>query len=449
MKKLGLVSLTFAFLSILILSLIEPISSYYEARTLIAIKTASHNFSLFLTDYPHYFSRILYFLTGSFFYKIFSSFPNGDIFSLRLLSVISYSLLAIFLTGFYEKNFLEKYLLGILILFTSYRFLVFVNRIDALPFYIFLTTGGISSAYFYLKTQKRKFAILFWSLCILSFFSYGWFHLLVIPALFLSGILLREKRVFYLIFNIYGIFFGSFLFSLFYILAKKFHINLPLNFISYHTFFKLNSDLILYYFKNLFINYVPYFLLTAFAFFKLFKKKKLEEDRLCFSLFIMVVITTFLLSFTGEKYNKYLLFLYPFLAVFFSLILSETLSIGFLEKVVIFLFVINLTAFLSIQIYRMGKTEYRMEILRKVVSEYKNRPLFFWKKNNPVIVYYYGKPVKVIQNFKELKNLNFSEIRIIAQKVLNSCSYERIIPDPYKEKLWYVLKCYSEGSSEE
>ena len=112
------------------------------------------------------------------------------------------------------------------------------------------------------------------------------------------------------------------------------------------------------------------------------KNKKIEEGKTCFSLFVLVVLTTFFLSFTGERYNKYLLFLYPFLAIFFSLWLRNFFSKSMLEKIAIFLFVINLTAFLSIQIYRMGKTEYRMDILKKVVKEYKNKKLVFWKKEN-------------------------------------------------------------------
>ena len=107
MKKLGPVSLTFAFLSILILSLLEPISSYYEARILIIVKQTSHNFSqIFAHSSSDFAFRPVYLFLSTIFYKIFSSFPNGDVFSLRLLSVTFYVLLLLLLISFYEKDFL-------------------------------------------------------------------------------------------------------------------------------------------------------------------------------------------------------------------------------------------------------------------------------------------------------------------------------------------------------
>jgi len=445
MKKLIILLLITGLTGILVLAYFQPLSSYQEAKTAFIVKETAQS-SSFVPTYngkPYFTAPPLYTWISIPFYKILSNLPGGDTFALRLVSILSYIFLLLCLSFLYEENF-SSYLLGILVLLSSYRFLAFITQIDFEPLFVFLTFLMFLNSYFYLKTAKKIYKLGFYLFLALSFLVKGPLHFFLLPALLLYGIILREKRAFSLLFYPPG-------WIITFVLIIPWYLYGYANFgkEAFQQFLFMNLKLrltehkapVYYYFKALILNFIPYFLLTFFAILR-FKKKEYEIKKESFLAFIFfsAFIPVLLLSFTGEKFDKYLLYLYPLWAIFFSLWLSKFYSINFLQKVATLCFLINLATYFVIHIYKLEKISYKVQVIRATMRSYQTKKLAFWQNQHPLMIYYYNKPIEVLKSYQEVKKYLKKGYHIISLEPILNLTPEKVILDPYKDKIWYILK---------
>ncbi|HQA03873.1 MAG TPA: hypothetical protein PKZ17_03935 [Thermodesulfovibrio thiophilus] len=122
-QKIFLVLILVIISIIIIKSYFQPIEPYQEARKALIAKETSNGSFWFPTynGVPYCTKPPLSTWISIPFFKLFSFLENGEVFSLRLVSIFCYILLAISLYIFLEKD-LNKFILSFLILFGSYRF---------------------------------------------------------------------------------------------------------------------------------------------------------------------------------------------------------------------------------------------------------------------------------------------------------------------------------------
>ncbi len=127
--------------------------------------------------------------------------------------------------------------------------------------------------------------------------------------------------------------------------------------------------------------------------------KQLKDKKLGFVL-VLALIPVILLSFTGQKYDKYLLYLYPLWSLVFLIMLSKYYSYRFLKNLSLIIFSVTFLAYFIVEIYNLKERSYKIELLKNSIINTHN--IVFWEKENPLMVFYYNKPVKVVKNKDEL-----------------------------------------------
>ena len=139
----------------------------------------------------------------------------------------------------------------------------------------------------------------------------NWF---IIPALIIYGLLYKEKKIFKLLIYPLGWLLSCLIILPWYASAYlKFGSSFFDEFLGIDIGDRLTASEkspFYYYFKALIVNFCPYFLLL-FASIVKFKQeflKQLKDKKLGFVL-VLALIPVILLSFTGQKYDKYLLYL--------------------------------------------------------------------------------------------------------------------------------------------
>ena len=193
------------------------------------------------------------------------------------------------------------------------------------------------------------------------------------------------------------------------------------------------------YFEALFLNFAPWILLFLIRIHLFFKKGLFFLSGESWLYFFAFSFPVFLLSFTGEKFDKYLLYLYPFVALFMSDALLNLYSKKFLLGLGIVLFILN---FLAIFIIRFGSLEdlkYRIDLIKANLP--KKEKVIFYKQENPLFLFYLKKTVPVIKKEKELLKYYKNGYSFFTTKERKGLVPSLVLPDPYKRgKIWYYYK---------
>ncbi|WP_028845651.1 ArnT family glycosyltransferase [Thermodesulfovibrio thiophilus] len=427
---------------IIIKSYFQPIESYQEARKALIVKETSNGSFWFPTynGVPYCTKPPLSTWISIPFFKLFSFLENGEVFSLRLVSIFCYILLAISLYFFLEKD-LNKVILSFLILFGSYRFLSFISRIDLEPLFILFSFFMICSGYLYIKKNSDRYRMMFYLFLGLTFMIRGPLNWFIIPALIIYGLLYKEKKIFNLLIYPLGWLVSCLIILPWYASAYlKFGSAFFDEFLGIDIGDRLTASEkspFYYYFKALIVNFCPYFLLLFVSIIK-FKQeflKQLKDKKLGFVL-VLALIPVILLSFTGQKYDKYLLYLYPLWSLVFLIMLSKYYSYRFLKNLSLIIFSVTFLAYFIVEIYNLKERSYKIELLKNSIINTHN--IVFWEKENPLMVFYYNKPVKVVKNKNEL--LSYAQKnKIISPEIIPWSTVEKVILDPYKNEKWYIL----------
>ncbi len=442
-KKYFLIFLI-AFLILFIFSYFLPLLSYQEARKAVIIKETYYGNFLIPTynSEPYFTKPPLHTWVSLPFYALGHIF-SSEVFLMRLVSFLSYTL-----TGFIiykiQKKDLFKTLLSLFILFSSFRFLSFIYRIDVEPLFILFTTASFYFLMRFKETLENKYVYLFYLFFAFAFLTRGPLHLFLLPAFLINAFIFKDRTILKLLFFLKGWLIFILISFPWYIFGYlKFGAGVFQEFIYTDIFKRLagsgKSDPFYYYFSALILNFLPWILLLLIK-----AKTLLKKDFSLFSAepgfyFLVFFIPIFLLSFTGEKFDKYLLFLYPIVALFMSEILLWCYSKKFLLSLGAFLFILNLSAILLIQLNSLEDLNYKIDLIK--INLPKKEKIIFYQEENPLFIYYLGRPVPVVkEESKFLKYLKSGYGAFTTEEIRNLIPY-RVFPDPYKKgKIWYYYK---------
>ncbi len=441
-KLFLILTLFLALSAILILSYYLPLTSYQEARRAVIIQETYHGHLLIPTyNGKPYFTKPPFFTWVSLPFFAIGHFFSFEIFSLRMVSILSYILIAFIIYKLQKKDSL-KTLLALFILFSSFRFLSFVYRIDIEPLFIFLV---LTSFYFLVQfrnTAKTKYIYLFYFFFALAFLTRGPLHFFLIPSLLLYALIFKDKKIFKLIFFPQGWLIFLIISFPWYILGYlKFGLRVFQEFIFVDLFGRLTGkkDPFYYYPETLLINFVPWFflfLLKIKTFFRKTLSSVSNQEWLYFSMFGFSVL---FLSFTGEKYSKYLLFLFPFVALFISNILLKLYSEKSLLCIGTCFFILNLSAVLIIRSYDLQDLRYKVDLVK--VNLPKDKKIVFYKKENPLFIFYLKRPIPIIKEKKKFWKYFRKGYGIFTFEEIKGIIPSLVLPDPYKKKkIWYYYK---------
>jgi len=317
-----------------------------------------------------------------------------------------------------------------LTLFSSYRFLSFALRIDLEPLFVLFTTLSIYSFLKYEKERKSYFIYLFFLFSSFASLVRGPLNILFFLSLFLYIVLNRKKELF-VFFKVQGLIIYLLPQALWYGLAflkfgeapfKEFFLDLKSRSIG-------KSDPFYYYFLSLFLNFFPYFLLLLP---KIKMLLKINYKYLSLYLFL-IFIPLLVLSFTGQKFDKYLFFIYPFVAITFAKIFFAVYTERFVIYASFFLFILN---FLAVSIsygYQIKSLKPKMLALRDALP-CKQRLCFL---DDSVYLF------SILCEKKIPKCVDKEDINSAIMISSFPCKIEEgkktvlTLKDPYKEKYWY------------
>lgn len=425
---------------LLTISCYLPLLSYQEARRAVIIQETFlfHSPIPKFNGEPYFTKPPLHTWISIPFYAL-GKITKQEIFFLRLLSFLSYFCIIYFIYLFLQKN-ISKTLLSTLILFSSIRFLGFIYRIDLEPFFVFLTLGSIYFAFKYNENPLFKNVFLFYLFFALAFMVRGPLHFFLLPSFLLYALFFKNKYFLKLLLNLAGWLTFFFLTLPFYIYGYfEYGPGLFQEFLkkdlSSRLFFK--GDPFYYYFKAFFLNFLPYFILLLFKI-KYLKEKYFDLlQNYPINLFLFLCfIPIVLLSFTGEKFDKYLLFLYPISSLFLSELLLKLYRKNFLLKLSCLFYGISFLAviiplFLS---YKNLKTETN---LWKTHLDPKKDYLFY-QNIHPLALFLLKRPVPLLKNLENLQDKNKI---LISPKSIKEKNLLFILKDPYKKgTFWFFYK---------
>ena len=353
---------------------------------------------------------------------------EAEIFLLRLLSLLAYIGTSYIVFLLLEKD-LRQSLIAIFILFSSYRFLSFALRIDLEPPFVFFC---LLSFYLFVKYEKeRKSYLIYAFYIVLSLASLvrGPLNLLLMFSLFLYAVLKYKKEAISFL-KPHGFILYLFPQALWYGLAylkfgkepfQEFIVDLQTRTVG-------KGDPFYYYLLSLSLNFLPYLLLLFLKAQNLLKIN--HQDLLLY--FIPSFIPLLILSFTGEKFDKYLLFIYPIFAILLAKILLNLYSERFVFYATFALFILNLLA-CSLS-YILQITSLRP----KIISLQKSIPCQekLCSYDEPVYLFSFLCERK-IPKCKERKDLGSALVIMGISCEEKGYQTKLTLKDPYKEKNWY------------
>ncbi len=197
------------------------------------------------------------------------------------------------------------------------------------------------------------------------------------------------------------------------------------------------GDPFYYYFVSLGLNFLPYLILWFLK-----ARSLLKIDHQSILLYLISSFTPLLiLSFTGEKFDKYLLFIHPLFAILLAKILLNLYSEKLLFYTTFILFIIN---FLACSLsYAFQIKSLRPKIL-------------FLEKNLPCQerLCFLDEPLYLFSILCESKipkckdSVDFKSALVIMGMPCEEKGYQRVLTlkDPYKGKNWYF--CVEEDEKE-
>jgi len=437
-----LIFLIFALLLLLFLSKTFPLLSFQEARRAVIIQGTylSKTFIQSFNGEPYFTKPPLHTYLSLPFYALGKAL-HEEIFFLRLPSFLSYFLIFLLLYFIHRRDLLRT-LITLFILLTSFRFLSFIYRIDLEPLFVCFVLLSVYFLMKYLEVGALRFSLGFYFAFALAFLVRGPLHFFLIPALFLYALIFKEKRLIKFLLYPPSLLLFLLLTLPWYLYGYlKFGPSVFQEFLGVDLSERLSShkDPFYYYLKALFLNFLPYFLLL------IIKIKPLKENfytmfkpfplRLCL---FLTIVPLFLLSFTGSKFDKYLLHLYPLFSLALTEFLLRLYSAKILLKVSSIFFLLN---FLAVIIFSLSPLE---DLKLKEAIWERNLPkgkYLFFEEVQPLLVFKLKRPIPVINSETEIEKALKEKGIILSPREIPHLSPSLILPDPYKKgKFWYVYK---------
>ncbi len=189
------------------------------------------------------------------------------------------------------------------------------------------------------------------------------------------------------------------------------------------------------------MNFIPYFFLLFL------KIKTLKESFSYFlknypsNLFLSLCIFPLIfLSFTGQKFDKYLLFLYPFFSLFLAELLLKLYRENFLFKLSSLFYGLSfLAVILTLLIpYKNLKIETNLwKIYLDPTKEY-----LFYQNIQPLALFLLKRPVPLIENLENLQDKNkilISSEFIKETEFIKEKNLLFKLKDPYKKETYWFF----------
>lgn len=436
-----LLGITFALL--LGIASFLPLLSYQEARRAVIIQETflSHSAIPKYNGEPYFTKPPLHTWLSIPFYAL-GNIINQETFFLRLPSFLSYFLVIYLLYLISQKDIL-KTLLSTFILFSSFRFLSFTYRIDLEPLFVSLSLAYV---YFILKFQespKEKYVFLSYFFFGLAFLVRGPLHFFLIPSLIFYVFLFKNKRLLRLLFHPLGWLLLLSLIFPFYVYGYfKFGPKVFQEFLQTDLSERLvaKKDPFYYYIKAFLLNFLPYLLLLLFKIKELKKiySQLLKDHPLNFFLTLSLLPLLFL-SFTGQKFDKYLLFLYPLFSLFLSEVLLRLYKEDLLLKISALFFGICYLVVILPLLANLKTLKLEISLWEKNLHPQKK--YLFYEKIHPLALFILKNPIPVIKDFRELQNFGKGEKILICPDLIKDKRPYLILKDPYKRaEFWYLYQ---------
>ncbi len=437
--------LFFLFLFFIFTSYFLPLLSYQEARKAVIIQESFIKRSL-IPSYngePYFTKPPLHTWISLIFYTIGCNNPKMKLFAMRLVSILSYLLIGYLIYLLHKKNILNT-ILCLLILFSSFRFLSFIYRLDLEPLFILFNLVSFYYLLKYLENPSSLRILLFYFFFACAFLVRGPLHFFLIPAYLFYAFFAKEKRILTLLLNPLGIIIFLvmigpwFLYGYFKFGKEIFQEFL---YIDLHDRLLLKKDPFHFYFKAYILNFSPFLLLilARITELKIFWKEK--GTNLFKISFFSLLIPLLLLSFAGEKFDKYLLFLFPFSAIW----ITEILLYLYRPKWPLFIgticIVLNSIVIASILFLNMKEINAKTKIFLEYLFKEKEQRLAFYQKAHPLVLYSFKKSFPVFNEKKEIEEALKKGYLILSPELIKELSYTASLPDPFKKgQFWYLYK---------
>ncbi|MFN3505717.1 MAG: ArnT family glycosyltransferase [Caldimicrobium sp.] len=442
-KPAGYLLLFAILISFLIISYFLPLLSYQEARRAVIIQESFLNKSIVptLNGEPYFTEPPLHIWISFLFYGIAGIF-KAELFGMRLVSIISYLLIA-YLIYLIQKRDTLKTLLSVLILTSSHSFLSFMYRIDIEPLFIFF---NFASFYFFLQFLEdprllRVLQFYFFFAC--AFLVRGPLHFFLLPAYFLFLLLQKDRKKIFLfmhpacLFLFIGLLIPWFLYG-----YVKFGKEVFQEFLYKDLGDRLvaKKEPFYYYFKTYILNWLPILLLVLFKIKTLREFLKNRTSQLFKVSFLSVLIPLILLSFTGDKFHKYLLFLYPYSALIFAEILLLLYPPKRLLQIASFITLINALVLLIILFNKLQKVKEDSQILIEALKGLKEERIVFYEKPNLLLLYHLKMPIPVVKTKDGVEEALKKGKFVLSPRIIEEMpSYIAVYPDPFKKGSFWFL----------
>ncbi len=434
------------FLSFFIISYFLPLLSYQEARRALLIQE-SYLMSFPLQTYngePYFTKPPLHTWISLLFYSIGSKL-GIEVFAMRLPSLLSYLFIAYILYLLYKKN-LSKTLLSLLILFSSYRFLSFVYRIDLEPLFILFNFASFYFLWSYLEKPSTIKILLFYFFFACAFLVRGPLHLFLIPAYLSFALYFKDKDLLKLLFHPLGLILFLALTSPWYVYGyTKFGKEVFQEFLIKDVQERIaqKRDPFYYYIKAYFLNFLPFFILILLKFKEVKAYFKERADKFLKLTLFALFIPLILLSLTGKKFDKYILFLYPFSALWMTEILCFLYQ---KQKKLIFIFVsflttLNFLFITSISLTQSRNIKTQIPIFLHPLLNLSQQKLAFYQRAHPLVLYSFKKTLPVLKEREKVEEALKEGYWILSPVLIKDLTYRAVLQDPYKKgEFWYLYK---------
>ncbi|MFN3567521.1 MAG: ArnT family glycosyltransferase [Caldimicrobium sp.] len=431
------------FISFFIISYFLPLLSYQEARRAVIIQESFLSKSLIptLNGKPYFTNSPLHTWISLIFYGL-GAILKAELFGIRVLSIISYILMS-YLIYLIQKRDALKTVLSILLLTSCYRFLSFIYRIDLEPLFILF---NLASFYYFLQFLEeprllRVAQFYFFFACALL--VRGPLHFFLLPGYLLFLLLEKDRKKLFLFFHPVGIiFFIGVILPWFLYGYLRFGIDVFQEFLYKDLGERLvaKKEPFYYYFKAYILDWLPFLFLVLLKIKSLRELIKEKASQLLKLSFLSLLIPLVLLSFTGDKFHKYLLFLYPYAALLSTEILLFLYPAKRLLQIASFITLINaLVLFISL-INEISKVKGDSEILINALKGLRVEKIAFYEKPNLLLLYHLKKPFPVLKTKEELENALNKGVFVFSPKIVEGMPlYLAVYPDPYRKgDFWFL-----------
>ena len=422
----------------------SPFFSYKEALIAEVIKETTSPFSMVPIYNGKVFLNIpiLYAWVSATFCKVFSFLPFPTSVLLRFLSVFSLLfLLGLSLVVFEKKEEYLLFLLFFLAVPKVLEYFISISPVPVLGLIDFLAFVCISA---YLEKESAVFKRVFYLVLGTIFVSQGILAFLSVFLLSLVfGFLRNPKKSLKLLLCFSApIFVGLPLLIYLAIFYFKLHNPHALTklLVPFFPHFKLKVNTLLIE-RSLFAMlkefFVPVVAVLVFPF--IFNSEGTKKSFLYALSFFFVGIALVLIGCIYPLNTSFLFLSRLFFAGFFACLLEVENTVWVLRTAFLWL-TVGVFVFSLQTTCLADKLTYRVSIIKSAMKSIADKKVVFWKRLNPIMLYYLGPPREVVKTQTQLASLKPDYV--ISKQNLGGMKIYRIIFDPYSGKLYYILRPY-------